>query len=136
MSLTIPISLLVTHFVADFILQSDWMALNKSKNNKALYLHAFVYSLCFLPFGFWFFLATFFMHFTTDYYTSRITSKLWFFKPWQTMTFEGENNQTEERIVSWVQSGGSRHWFFVMIGFDQLLHYFQLALTYKFLGGI
>lgn len=123
--LTIPLSLLVAHFVADFPLQSDWMALNKSKNNVALWVHALVYSLCFVPWGFIFMLVTFVAHFCTDYITSRCTSKLWFFKPWE-MDALG-------KPITWTFAGGSRHWFFVMIGFDQLLHYTQLATTFNLL---
>lgn len=123
--MTIPLTLLIAHFIADFILQSDWMALNKSKNNKALAWHALVYSLCFLPWGAPFVVATFGFHFLTDYVTSRCTSKLWFFKPWEVT----ENGMA----LTWIASGGNRHYFFVMIGFDQLLHYIQLALTYRLL---
>jgi hypothetical protein len=107
---TIPLSLLVAHFVGDFLLQSDWMALNKSKDNLALTVHAAVYSACFL----WVSPVTLFaavvlgQHWLTDYVTSRITSRLW------------QANQ--------------RHWFFVVIGADQLIHYVTLAWTLSLLS--
>jgi hypothetical protein len=35
------------HLVGDYIFQSDWMALNKTKNSKACLAHAFTYTLPF-----------------------------------------------------------------------------------------
>jgi hypothetical protein len=58
-----------------------------------------------LQFGF----ITFIFHTITDYFTSRLNSKLW--------------------------KKGDVHNFFVSIGFDQVLHYVQLFLTYKLLIG-
>ena len=43
------LALLTTHFVADFVLQSDWMVQNKSKRWGALAAHVSVYTLAFLP---------------------------------------------------------------------------------------
>lgn len=107
--ITISLTMLAIHFVADFILQSDWMAINKSKSWKALCLHTLIYSLCFLPFyGLAFASATFLLHTLQDTITSRINSKLWV--------------------------ANQRHWFFVGIGADQLLHYTLLAYTAKLLG--
>jgi hypothetical protein len=37
--------MLTLHFIGDFLLQSDWMALNKSKNWDALSQHVLVYAL-------------------------------------------------------------------------------------------
>lgn len=107
--MTIPISLLVLHFVADFVLQSHWMAINKSKRWDALFCHVFVYSLCFFLYGFPFVCYTFAFHFVIDACTSRVTSYLW----------------REQEV----------HWFFVVIGFDQLLHFVTLAYTYRVLVG-
>jgi hypothetical protein len=38
---------LVAHLVGDYIIQSDWMATNKTKNNAAAAIHAITYSLPF-----------------------------------------------------------------------------------------
>ena len=115
------------HWVADFVLQTDWQAQNKSKNNYALLSHTSNYSLVWLlpmclVFGvmkegattkwivwttLYFSIITFFAHTITDYFTSRLNSKLW--------------------------SEGKVHYFFVSVGFDQVLHYGQLFLTYYFL---
>lgn len=125
--LTISLSLLITHFVADFLLQSDWMALNKSKRWDALGLHVAVYSLCFAPWGLRFWLLTFITHFITDAITSRVTSKLWFM---QNMGIVGigpiEHDYTSWKLIPW-----KRHWFFVVIGLDQLIHYGTLAWSLK-----
>ena len=120
---TIPLALMLSHWIADFLCQSDWMAQNKSKSWKALLLHTLTYStvvsalftsymaiqgfeitlMLFLQF--WF--ITFISHTATDYVTSRWTSKLW-----------------QQKEI---------HWFFVIIGFDQLMHYLQLLLTFDYL---
>lgn len=105
MAITIPLSLLVVHTIADFFLQSDWMALNKSKQWNALFLHCAVYALCFTWLGPLFVLVTFATHTITDAITSRINAKLWV--------------------------ANQRHWFFCAIGVDQLIHFVTLALTYK-----
>lgn len=131
--------LLTAHFIGDFLCQSDWMAINKSKRWDALTVHVMTYTSVVMvilairagiTYG-WhdnhasivilmFCGITFAAHFITDAVTSRITSKLWFFQPY------GESNM-------WRYKGGNRHWFFVVIGFDQLLHAYQLILTWQWL---
>jgi uncharacterized membrane protein YciS (DUF1049 family) len=115
------------HWIADFVLQTDWQAQNKSKNNFALLIHTSNYSMVWLLpmcliFGkmkegattewivwstLYFSIITLVVHTITDYFTSRLNSKLW--------------------------SDGKVHYFFVSIGFDQVLHYGQLFLTYHYL---
>ena len=117
----------IIHWFADFVLQTDWQAQNKSKSNFALLSHTSNYSLVWLlpmclVFGkmkegattewivwttLYFSIITFFAHTITDYFTSRLNSKLW--------------------------SAGKVHYFFVSVGFDQVLHYGQLFLTYHYL---
>lgn len=117
------IIILFTHWVADFVLQSDWQATNKSKNMLALLAHTFTYSVVWyipvvtaiaifhLPAALGLFpVITFVFHTITDYFTSRLNTKLW----------------TNKKV----------HEFFVSIGFDQWLHYVQLLLTYYFLTRI
>ena len=63
---------LLAHLVGDYILQSDWMALNKRRSDLACWCHAILYSLCFVPLlwgrhlpGFaWFFICS--THFLID----------------------------------------------------------------------
>ena len=92
------------HFFADFICQTDYMAINKSKKNLILLVHVLVYCIPFLIFGLKFALINAVLHFITDWFTSRITSYLW---------------KKEQR-----------HWFFVVIGLDQAIHMTCLFLTY------
>lgn len=102
--MTVPLLVLMTHFVGDFLLQSDWMATNKSRDWRALLWHTTVYSVCFVPFyGVGFALVTWCLHTVVDAGTSRATSALW--------------------------THGERHWFFVVIGADQLIHAACLAVT-------
>lgn len=41
---------IVLHLIGDYILQSDWMAINKTKRMIPAVIHAFVYSVPFLSF--------------------------------------------------------------------------------------
>lgn len=90
--------LLTCHFFADFFLQSDNVALNKSKDNYILAVHCFVYGFIMMlaSLNVLFGLLLGFSHFGIDYYTSKWSAKCW-------------NNE-------------ERYKFFVVIGLDQLLH--------------
>ena len=106
------IAVIVTHWIADFVFQTHWMAVNKSKNNIALSVHVFVYTIIIglilgtplYVYGYmsyailssWIVINGI-LHFITDYITSRITSKLW--------------------------AKQDYHNFFVVVGFDQVIHY-------------
>ena len=106
------VGVILLHFIFDFVLQSHWMASNKSKNNTALFCHVSVYTigLCLIGMmfgednliGVYWVLGNAALHFATDYTTSRITSKL-FAKDW--------------------------HNFFVVVGIDQVLHYVTIFST-------
>lgn len=117
--------LAMVHFVGDFLLQNNWMALNKSKKLEALTVHCLIYSLCFCFLGWKFFITTFWLHFFVDFFTSRATSWLWF--------IEFGNQYAPNRYDSVVVDMERRHWFFVMIGADQLLHLISLAVTWHLL---
>jgi len=95
------------HFIADFIMQNDKMALNKRSSLKWLSIHCFIYSIPFLIFGISFAIITGIFHFIVDIFSSKVTSYLW---------------QKEER-----------HWFFVVIGLDQAIHMTCLILLLKYL---
>jgi len=112
--------LLFLHWVADFVLQSEEMANEKSKSIYALTMHIIIYGMIMLI-GFIFFLVEpiFYVtggqallicflisifHWITDFITSKINKKLY----------------KQKKI----------HKFFVSVGFDQWLHVAQILLIY------
>ena len=116
---TLPIStilaILFSHWLADFVGQSDEMAKNKSTSNFWLLVHIAVYgsfmsvmmvvttstlSLEWLA-------INLVLHGITDYFTSRLNTRLW--------------------------KAGEVHWFFVSVGFDQLIHMVTLLVTAAYL---
>lgn len=97
------IIVLLVHWIADFICQSDYMARNKSSSNKALGLHILVYTWVMTVLGLKFAIVNGLIHFVVDFITSRITKKLW----------------AKQDV----------HNFFVVIGLDQLIHTVTLILT-------
>lgn len=109
--------LFFAHWFADFVQQTDEMAINKSTSLKALLWHVTIYTswlvVCLSAGNFifgvtmvtWqFALFNFGAHFVTDFFTSRITSYYW--------------------------KNGNRHAFFVTIGADQFLHAAALILSW------
>ena len=100
---TLLLLLVWLHFFGDFILQTDYMAFNKSKSNKILLLHVTVYSIPLTLLGFQFAVVNLVLHFMTDWCTSRATAKLW--------------------------KLNKRYWFFAVIGLDQAIHMTCLILT-------
>jgi len=113
------VALLAVHWLGDFVFQSHWMSVNKSKRLDALSLHAVTYTVTLLVGSglvlgvrqiellVLFVGANGILHFATDFVTSRITSHLWC--------------QRRE------------HDFFVMVGLDQLVHQVTLATTLWFI---
>lgn len=133
---SVPLALLTAHFVGDFLLQSDWMATNKSKRWDALALHVTAYTSAFFLWGLhWQFIALVWLtHFVTDAITSRITSALWFFKREDGIWVQAEYAQPKHGrtlVNPWSPIDGNRHWFFLCIGADQLLHFTTLAILWK-----
>lgn len=117
MEVSVFIFIILIHFLADFGLQTHQQATLKSSDNNYLFYHVGVYSLIWLVallsygvdwneamrFGF----GTFFFHLLTDFTTSRIGKPFW--------------------------AKDDYHNGFVVVGFDQLLHYLQLIYTWKLL---
>lgn len=117
-ALAVVLFLLAMHYIGDFVLQTHWQASNKSRSNRALTGHVLTYSLTLGIFAvsvhnvldfahpvMWVTINAL-LHFMTDYVTSRASSK---------------------------RFGRNWHDFFVIIGFDQLLHYTTLLTTYVIL---
>lgn len=99
------------HFVADFLFQTNDMALNKSHSMKWLGIHALVYSLPFIFFfGILYAVVNGILHFAVDGISSKMTANAW-------------------------QAGDMRS-FFNIIGFDQAIHLTILLLTYLMIHGV
>ena len=127
-ALIVTLGILLSHWISDFVLQSDWMARNKSKDIDALLSHVAVYylSMAFctgLLFyhlygadgGLWGWVALWWvangaLHLGVDFVTSRINSHLW--------------------------AKGDVHTFFVAVGFDQFVHYACLFVTASWMLGV
>lgn len=106
--------ILFIHWMADFVLQTDHQATTKSENFRSLFHHTLIYSSCWLVL--WPLLGmdtltfvgfTFLAHTLTDFFTSKLSARF--------------RKEKKERA------------FFIGLGFDQLLHYTQLILTYTYL---
>jgi uncharacterized protein DUF3307 len=105
--------LMLIHWLADFVLQTDEMAKGKSKSNYWLSYHVGVYTLimagaasCLIPtFGLWTAWVAFngVAHWVTDYFTSR----------WSSQYF----------------TVGDYHNGFVVVGLDQWIHLTCIALS-------
>lgn len=106
--------MMIGHWIADFVCQTHWQATNKSKNWMTLSSHVAIYTAIMTVFFIalvppssqavlLFVGATFVSHFMTDAITSRITSYLW----------------AKQKV----------HDFFVVVGFDQLIHLSTIMAT-------
>lgn len=103
------------HWMGDFVLQTEWMAINKSKLWRALTAHVAMYSavLAVLAFALapsWQVALQFIgvnaaLHFVTDAVTSRVSSYFW--------------DKNDLRF------------FFVTLGLDQFLHFVALYATWR-----
>ena len=125
MNLVVVLVILFSHWVADFVMQTDEQAKNKSSSNMWLLKHVISYFLWMLivagnlfrgfeltlpnnQFIEWLLMNTI-LHFVVDYITSRVSKKLY--------------------------EKGDVHNFFVVIGFDQFLHVSCLLVTFQYLIG-
>lgn len=106
--------ILLIHWLADFCLQTNEQATQKSTDPIQLGYHVCTYTIvwflaAYCISGSWekaslFAIATFGWHFCTDFVTSRIGKSFW-----------------EKKDL---------HNGFCIVGFDQILHYIQLFLAY------
>lgn len=68
------ILIMVMHWMSDFLLQTDKMAINKSTSVKWLSIHAGVYTLPWFLFGWQFALINGIAHWLIDFFTSKWSS--------------------------------------------------------------
>lgn len=124
--MSLIIAIIVGHWVGDFLLQSDWMALNKSKNWLALFSHTIVYTIAMVvSMGVW----------LQFYYDAFILAPLSLnFDIWNALGSWGILNflmhtwqdAVTSTIIASPWAAQNRHRFFVMIGLDQVLHHLFL----------
>jgi hypothetical protein len=116
MSELILLLVLIFHWLADFVFQKEEDQINKSHSFHHLLNHAIWYSLIMwtlfliiLPAKthVYAWAITLLSHTSIDFFSSKLNKKLW--------------------------DAGRIHYFFVNMGFDQVLHYIQLYLTVKYL---
>lgn len=98
------IAIIWVHLIADFALQSRYIAIRKGKEIRYLLLHGLIYFACMLTFGIWFASINAVLHISVDFITSKFTSK-----------FYKENND---------------YMFYLTIGIDQSIHLSVLLITF------
>lgn len=110
------IYLFALHYLADFILQTNWMAHGKSKRFWPLFIHVLIYTTVFIggaalytdiDSAIWFGVLNGVIHYIVDYFTSRLNSRLY---------------QKENKRMFWIA-----------VGLDQTLHYITILLTSQIL---
>ncbi|MGE0590899.1 MAG: DUF3307 domain-containing protein [Vicinamibacterales bacterium] len=136
------IALFVGHFFGDFLCQTDRMATMKGRSWRWLSIHVLAYTGVLAVVALiWagtvgaaapFVGVTFLAHMATDAVTSRITSRLWFFRRCDGIWTQAEYTMPRHGRVlvnPFEEVPGLRHWFFVVIGADQCLHLCALVLA-------
>lgn len=124
LSLSTILLILAIHWVADFVLQTHEQAINKSSSNYFLVCHTATYTLV------WALAGTIYVISTLDTYIE------WHFTIFVSITFVAHT------ITDWFTSRLAKKYFskqdfhngFVVVGFDQILHYVQLFICYIWLS--
>lgn len=122
---------LVAHALGDYVLQSDWMALEKTKRSSVALLHALCYSLPFLLFrpSLFAWLAIVVPHFVIDRwrlarhvgYVKNFLAPRSYWYPWAECDTTGYNKKRPDWMTVWL-----------LIITDNILHVITnaVALTY------
>src|SRR3990167_2357748 len=119
--------ILIAHFIADFLFQSDKMSKGKSEQVETLFYHTFIYSCVFVG------IFMIGMYFTTTCFgqgwteTASFAAVIWFLVFLPHTIIDGFSSQ----LTKYFYKKEKRHWFFVTIGADQLLHYACLFWLYQ-----
>lgn len=115
--------ILVVHYFADFIMQTNYQAKNKSKNIEALISHTGDYTAV------WYLVGVVYMAFNMDTYNVGSMSLFLLF----TFVIHTLTDYITSRITSYYHKRGNTRKFFWVIGADQILHYAQLFICYQIL---
>lgn len=101
------IAIIWIHFIADFVLQSTYVATNKSRSIKCLIEHGCMYSLPFFILGIKYALINVVLHISIDFFTSKLTTRFYLREQYRR--------------------------FWLVIGIDQAIHMTCLILTMKYI---
>ena len=118
LSLEFILTILVLHTLADFALQTRWMAKNKSSSHMALLSHVTIYGAALLPFGWKYALANAILHYFTDLISSQGTK----------FCYEMSSVTSQKEKDFWM------YWFFLIVGIDQAVHLACLFLIHPLIG--
>lgn len=122
----------VLHFIADFLLQSNDMAIRKSQDPLVLLKHVGIHMGVFFVGGlvFFGFIGAFLVALANAAFHAVIDWNVWrAFKRWVQKKHPGMT--TQEQVM---MDDNARHWFFVTIGFDQLLHGLSIIIAIFLFG--
>jgi hypothetical protein len=98
----------IAHLIGDFILQNDWMAVNKKRNSFACLVHCVVYLLPFLVchLSWWQIVLIGIQHFLQD----RTDFIFWWMRAWKRMPQEYWN-----QIPLWVDQSFHLLWIEIVL---------------------
>ena len=110
-SISLVLMLLLLNFIGDFVLQSRYMAENKSKKIEVLIVHSLIYSLPFIA--------------LCIYTTLEITMNYMY----ANMILHAVIDGISSRLTAYFYKTENKYRFFVTIGLDQIVHMSILLST-------
>jgi len=143
------IAMLVTHFVADFLLQSREMGKKKSSEPKWLLAHLAIQFACFLLYGWKFALLNTLVHGAIDWHIWRLYKLSVYVRIKRSVAKLEQTFAKKEGVAAWFTEAQREqqydheantwqywedHWFYATIGLDQLLH--MITIVVLFFAGV
>lgn len=111
-------TILIIHYLFDFVFQSEWMAKNKSKELNPLMLHICVYSMGLVL------MMMFNIHLFVN--VPIYVLNLWF---WTNLTAHFLTDFISSTISAHFFSNNKTRYGFLTVGLDQLIHYLTIFYT-------
>lgn len=122
--------LLLAHFIADFLLQPHWMAIRKSQELKILAAHVSVHAAVFFVFA----LVMFGFRTADAAVVAGVVTGTHAVIDWN--IWRGYKRYATKKAAAELGAGNTAeykfwedHWFYVVIGADQLLHGLSILLA-------
>lgn len=127
-NLLLIITILFNHTIADFVFQTDYMARNKSSNWRALIDHIGVYTLITTVLMLW---EILFIPGMSGILTMLINKNGWHFFTWIMVNafLHFGIDAISSRLSKYFFTKGDYLNGFIIVGFDQLLHFISLFGT-------